>query len=271
MTRLARLFGTILLGMTGLTVVAPTPVHAQQPPPPSPKPPPDHPAIEPAALAILKAASQRLAGAHAMRFTAITTYESPARNGQPLYYATRSDVTMQRPDKLRVITPGDGPASDFFYDGHQMIAFDPRQDLAAVSPAPPTLQAAMKEAFEKAAVYFPFAEVLAPDPYANLAGGLTGAFVVGQSRLVGDTVTDMVALTTERVQAEVWIGVADGLPRMIRATYPSDPDLLRYEIRFSDWHLDPKVTAADFTDAQALKAPRMPFERPDTAVAEKAP
>ena len=221
-------------------------------------------------MAILKATGQRLATAHGMSFTALTTYQSPARNGQPLYYATRSDVTMERPDKLRVITPGDGPASDFFYDGHQMIAFAPREGLAAVSPAPPTLVEALRAAFEKAALYFPFAEVIVPDPYAQLSKGLTGAFVIGQSRLVGDTVTDMVALTTERVQAEVWIGVDDGLPRMIRATYPNDPDLLHYEIRFSDWHLNPKVTAADFTSAQALKAPRMPFERPDTNLAEKS-
>ena len=99
---------------------------AQQPLPPTPPPPPEHPAIEPQALAILKATSERLVAAHAMSFTAVTTYESPARNGQPLYYATRSDVTMQRPDKLRVITPGDGPASDFYYDGRQMMSRCPK-------------------------------------------------------------------------------------------------------------------------------------------------
>jgi hypothetical protein len=234
-------------------------------------PPPEHPAIEPAAVAMLKALSQRLAAAKSMSFTAVTTYESPARNGQPLYYSTRSDVTMQRPDKLRVITPGDGPASDFYYDGHQMIAYAPRENLVAVSDAPATVEAAIRAAYEKAAIFFPFAEVLAPDPAEKLIAGLTGAFVVGESAIVGDTITDIVAVTTDRVQAEIWIGAKDGLPRMIRATYPTDPEVQRYEIRFSDWHLNPKVAPADFTSPRALKAPRMPFQRPDMNPAEKQP
>jgi hypothetical protein len=70
---------------------------------------PDKPVLEPKAIAILKAASDRLAAARTMTFTAIVTYESPARTLQPLAYTTLSKVTLQRPDKLRVITPGDGP------------------------------------------------------------------------------------------------------------------------------------------------------------------
>jgi len=236
---------------------------AQQPRPPAEPPPPEHPAIEQAALERLKATSQRLAGARSMSFTAVTTYESPARNGQPLYYATLSQVAVQRPNKLRVITPGDGPASDFYYDGKTMIAYAPAANLVAVADAPATIEAAMKDAYDKAAIYFPFAELIVADPYKNLSDGLTSAFVVGQSHVVGDTVTDMVAIANANVQAEIWIGVNDGLPRMIRAVYPKDPTQARYEIQFSNWHLNPKTKDADFTSARALKAPRMNFARPD--------
>ena len=62
--------------------------------------------IEPKALDILKAACKALADAKTMSFTAVNTYEKAALNGQPLYYATRNQVTLQRPNKLRVITPG---------------------------------------------------------------------------------------------------------------------------------------------------------------------
>ena len=175
------------------------PVRAQQQRPPAEPPPPEHPAIEPAALEMLKATSRRLAGARSMSFTAVTTYESPARNGQPLYYATLSQVAVQRPSKLRVITPGDGPASDFYYDGKTMIAYAPAANLVAVADAPATIEAAMKEAYDKAAIYFPFAEVIVADPYKNLSEGLTSAFVVGQSHVVGDTVTDMVAIANANV------------------------------------------------------------------------
>jgi hypothetical protein len=236
---------------------------AQQAAPPAEPPPPAHPAIEQGALDRLKATSARLANARSLSFTAITTYESPARDDQPLYYSTLSQVTLRRPNKLRVITPGDGPPSDFYYDGKSFLAYSPAARLAAVAPAPPTLEAAMKEAYDKAAIYFPFSEVLVSDPYANLSEGLTSAFVVGQSHVVGDTVTDMVAIANERVQAEIWIGVDDGLPREIRAVYPADPARSRYEIQFSNWRVNPPTQDADFTSAAALKAGRMDFARPD--------
>jgi hypothetical protein len=237
--------------------------NAQQPQPPASPPPPEHPAIEQAALDMLKATSERLASAKSLSFTAVTTYESPARNGQPLYYTTLSQVTVQRPDKLRVITPGDGPASDFYVNGKSMIAYAPAADLVAVADAPPTIDGAIKEAYDKAAIYFPFSEVLVADPYKNLSAGLTSAFVIGQSHVVGDTVTDMVAITNGNVQAQIWIGINDGLPRMIRAVYPKDPTQSRYEIQFANWKLNAPTTDADFTSAQALKAPRMDFARPD--------
>jgi hypothetical protein len=256
-----------VLGMLGALELAPAQAQQQQPPP-GPQPP-SHPAIEPAALERLKATSQRLAGAKSMSFTAVTTYEAPARNGQPLYYSLLSAVEVQRPNKLRVTTPGDGPASDFYYDGKTMMAYAPAANLTAITDAPPTIDEAMKAAYEKAAIYFPFAEVLVPDPYKNLSEGLTSAFFVGQSHVVGDTITDIVAIANDNVQAEIWIGVDDGLPRMIRAIYPKDPTQSRYEIQFSNWHLNQPTKDADFTSAQAMKAPRMQFARPDAPVPAK--
>jgi hypothetical protein len=70
--------------------------------------------LEPHAVDILKQACARLAAARSMSFTAVVSYESPSRLGPPLVYSTRSEVTMQRPDKLKVVTLGDGPPSDFY-------------------------------------------------------------------------------------------------------------------------------------------------------------
>ena len=55
------------------------------------------------ALEILKAASSRLAAAQTVKFTAIEFFESSSRHGHPLSFTTKSEVTLQRPDKLRVM------------------------------------------------------------------------------------------------------------------------------------------------------------------------
>ena len=63
----------------------------QQPAPSSPAAAPDlkpRVEVEPAALALVKAMSDRLAAAKTMSFTATTSYESPDRTGEPLAYFT---------------------------------------------------------------------------------------------------------------------------------------------------------------------------------------
>jgi hypothetical protein len=49
---------------------------------------PKQPSIQPAALALLKAMSDKLAGAKKLSFTALGMFDVPAANGQPLFYAT---------------------------------------------------------------------------------------------------------------------------------------------------------------------------------------
>jgi hypothetical protein len=224
---------------------------------------PAKPVLEPKAIELLKASCARLAAAHTMSFTAEVTYESPSRMGFPLAYTTKSEVVMQRPDKLRVITLGDGPASEFYYDGKLMMAYAPAENLVAVAPAPPTIDQTMEVAYHAAAIYFPFDDVIVSDPYKDIADDLRMAFYIGQSKVVADTVTEMVAYDTGGVFVEVWIGVDDRLPRMLRAIYADDPLKLRHRLVLSNWQIDPNVSDDFFTSEKAKTAPHIKFARPD--------
>ncbi len=218
--------------------------------------------LEPKAMEILKAMSAKLAAAKAMSFTAVVTYESPSRLGPPLAYTTTSDVVMQRPDKLRVITPGDGPASEFYYDGKSMMAFAPAENLVAVAAAPPTIDATLKAAFDTAAIYFPFSDVVVADPYQGIAEGLKVAFYIGQSKVIGGVTTDMVAFVNDNVLVQAWIGAEDKLPRMLRAIYRDDPQHLRHQMELSNWKLDPVLAADVFTSSKAANAMKIAFAAP---------
>src|SRR5436190_10678593 len=151
------------------------------------------PSLEPKALDILRAASSRLAAARTMKFNAVHFYENPSRHGHPLAFTTKSEVTLERPDKLRVIMPGDGPASEFYYDGKKMMAYAPAENLVAVADAPPTIDAALEQAYHSTAIYFPFADWIVADPYKEMSEGMKLAYYIGQSKVVGGTTTDMVA------------------------------------------------------------------------------
>src|SRR5258705_13518188 len=218
---------------------------------------PSRPVLEPRAIELLKASCARLAAARSMTFTAEVTYESPSRAGFPLAYSTKSEVVMQPPDKLRVIPLGDGPASEFYYDGKMMMAYAPAENLVAIADAPPTIDAALQAAYESAAIYFPFADVMVADPYKDIADGLKHAFYVGQSSIVGGTTTDIVAYVTGDVFVQIWIGAADKLPRRVYAVYLTDRARLRHVLELSNWELDGPVPAAAFVSAKAASAHRI--------------
>jgi hypothetical protein len=218
----------------------------------------------------LMATSARLAAAHTLSFTAVEIFEHPSRHGHPLAYATKSDVTLQRPDKLRVLIAGDGPASEFYYDGKVMMAYAPAENLLAVADAPPTIDATLDAAYKLAGIYFPFTDLIVADPYKDMARGLKLAYYVGQSHVIGGTKTDIVAYIDNGVFLQVWIGAEDKLPRMVHATFLDDPERMRHHLELSNWQLDAPVSLNAFSASNAGTAKRMPFAHPHPEAAPKS-
>jgi len=257
---------SVLLG-AGVALAAPA---APKKAPETGGPPP----LETRATDILKASSAKLAAAKAMSFTAVVSYESSSRLGPPLVYSTKSEVTMQRPNKLKVVTLGDGPASEFYYDGKVMMAYAPAEDLVAVADAPATIDEALAAAYNSAAIYYPFEDVIVADPYKDIAAGpLTKAFYIGQSNVVGGVTTDMVAYVTGGVFVQAWIGADDKLPRRLYAVYLNDRARLRHVLELTKWELDGAVPADAFGSAKAAAAKRVNFAKPEgkpAAVAKPA-
>ncbi len=218
--------------------------------------------LEPRAMDLLKATSDRLATAKTLQFTAVAGYEYPSKLGPPILYSIRYDVVMQRPDKLRILIPGDGPASEFYVDGKQMTAYAPAENLAAFADAPPTVEGALLKAFTTAGIYVPFVDLLAADPYKALTEGVNLAFVVGPSAVIGGVKTDMVVWANDDVFLQTWIGSDDKLPRRIRAIFRKDPLGLRHQLDLTDWKLDAPVAQDFYVATKAQSAGRMPFKAP---------
>ena len=239
---------------------APTPVPRKRPTPkaaPAPRPTPEAQAVE-----ILKASCAKLAAAGSMSFTALGAYEVPSLWGPPLIYGRIYEVALQRPDKLAVLTVGDGPRTEFYDDGKVIMSFHPAENLVAVMDAPPSIDATLEKLYGVAGTYFPFTDVIVSDPWKDMSDGLTGAFYVGESMLVGGVATDVVAYETNGVFIQIWIGKDDRLPRMARAMYLDDPMQLRHSVMFSNWQLNPAVGPEKFTTTRASAADKIPFNHP---------
>ena len=223
------------------------------------------PAVKPACSSrdwILKAASDRLAAARAMRFTAVISYESPSRLGPPLVYTTTSEVTLQRPDKLRVITPGDGPASEFYYDGKMMMAFEPAANLVAVADAPPTIDAALQAAYDAAdllSVHRRDRCRSLPGARRRLAARLLHRPIPRRRRHDdghgGGCQQVGVRTDLDRGRRQAAAEGPRGVSRRSVAAAPRDGAL--------NWKLDATVPADAFASSSAGAATRISFTRPD--------
>ena len=220
------------------------------------------PVVEQRAMDLLKATSARLAAAKSMSFTAVVNEEYPSLYGPPIAYPVRYDVTMQRPDKLKVLQSGAGPASEFYYDSKTIMAYAPDANLVAVADAPPTIEDALRLARDRADIYYPFTDLLVADPYAALTDGVVLAFYIGLSGAVGGVPTEMLAWANKDVFLQIWIGAEDKLPRRLRAFYAADPLQLRHEMELSNWKLDGTMAAEDFTSAKAKAGQPMAFAKP---------
>ena len=224
--------------------------------------PPPRPTPETKAIDILKASCQKLADAKSMTFKARGAYEVPSLWGPPLIYGRIWEVALQRPDKLRVITIADGPRTEFYDDGKVMMSFHPAENLVAATEAPPTIDGALEKLYKVSGTYFPFTDIIVADPWGDMSKGLTGAFYVSESNLVGGVTTDVVAYEDDGVFIQIWIGKDDHLPRMSRAQFHDDPLQLRHSVEFTDWQLGASVAPEGFTTAAGASADKIAFNHP---------
>ena len=143
-----------------------------------------------------------------------------------------------------------------------MAAYAPAENLVAIADAPPTIDAALEAAYKGASIYYAFTDLIVADPYKDMKDDLKQAYYVGQSKVVGGTTTDIVAMIVGNVFLQVWIGADDKLPRLMRAIYLNDPLEQRYAVVLSDWKLDVDVPAGAFATEKTASATHIPFKSP---------
>src|SRR5215831_1066288 len=101
--------------------------------------------IDPLALKVLKALTDPIRDAKAFSFRTRGIREYLGSNGQIITYFTTSDITVGRPDKLRVDFKGRGKEVQLFYEGGQTVLYSPGPKLYAVIQSAKTLDGVLQE------------------------------------------------------------------------------------------------------------------------------
>ncbi|MFO1115645.1 MAG: DUF2092 domain-containing protein [Beijerinckiaceae bacterium] len=218
--------------------------------------------IQEPALALIKGMSDKLAKAKSMSFTVRRAFDELGAADQPLFYFVGSNVTIARPNRLKIVTTGDGPPSEVWFDGKELAVFMPKENMVAVMSAPADLDGALEAAYVKGGFYLPFVDFIVADPYKSITEKLTTAFVVGKSNQVGGTITDVVAIANPNFQAQIWIGANDRLPRLAIINPARTNEKPRSIIEFSNWKIDRVAASESFRSDKAAKARKIEFRAP---------
>lgn len=224
--------------------------------------------VEPAALELIRNMSKTLAAAKSLEFDSVVQAEFPSIDGIAVMYLTGAHIAMQRPNKFDVKVTGNGPDHEILYNGKQLFAFVPEKNTVAIIDSPDTIDATAAFAYEKAGMFFPGDDLILSDPFEHITRGITDAFVVGKTNLVGGVETNIVVMAGNDLQGQIWIGVKDNLPYMASWVYMGDKSRPRTTLTYKNWKLNTQISADSFDTSRFSKARVTEFSHPSAPAAK---
>ena len=206
----------------------------------------DAPAVDPAALRILKQTTDLLDGLQTFNVTTQSTIEELHPSGHRVDHDLAASVVVKRPNKLRAARTGKFMKQSFYYDGKTLTLYNPTENVYASQAAPETVEGMLNLARENVGILLPAADLVYRGAYPFMTRDLTLAVVVGKA-VIGGVTCDHLLFVRPGVDFQVW--VEDGArrwPRKYVVTETDTPERLSVSTVLSDWNDGPAVDDAQF-------------------------
>jgi hypothetical protein len=204
------------------------------------------PGVEPKADQILSEMSQYLGGLKEFTFHSEVTMEDTV-SGMQVDMCAESDISVHRPDGIRVTRKGDKGNQEAFYDGKYLTLFNGSKNFYAQSAVPSTIEPMLDFANEKLGMVFPLADLLFTNPHEVLSKNTDVGFYVGAHE-VGGVLCDHLAFSQPSgLEWQVWVEQgAMRVPRKLVIRRPEEPGAPRFQAVLSRWDKAPKIPADQF-------------------------
>jgi len=218
-------------------------------------------AIDPQADRMLKQMTNYLASLRSLRVVASSLDEVVTKSGQKVEIANESQVTVERPNRLRSEQLGPGHRMAFWYDGKTMTLYCQANNTYGTVPAPSKIDATIDHARSQYKVEAPGADLLYSRPYDVLTEQVRAGKFIGRETIDGVAVNHL-AFEGEEVDWQIWI--EDGpqpLPRRYEITSKTVTGQPEFSVRLSHWEPNVNVAASTFEfrpPAGATRAPSLP-------------
>ncbi len=226
-------------------------------------------ADEPNADQILQQMSAKLAAAQSFSFKAARDIDPALLAGSKERENADVVVSVQRPNKIAAHETSKQGERQLYADGQNLTLFDVQKNLYSIVPMQASIDGLVEEVEQKYGFTPPLAEIAMSDVYKDIHQKAQSVSYLGQTSEGGEA-CHRLALSGKVVNAELWIGVSDQLPKRLVATVNGRPGKPQVKLEFPDWNLAANLTDKDFAfvpPAEALKISMITIE--EAAAAQK--
>lgn len=234
-------FAIVMLALAGGQIVL-----SQEPATKEAKPSTPVKDIDPLALQVLKAATDRIHNAKAYSFHVIVSRENLGTNGQVITQFSASEFTVEQPNKLRVNFRGRGTEVQLLYNAGQTTLFTPESKLYNTFQGAATIDGALDN-LQKRDIFLPSSNFLESDPYKSLTKDLIQAYVIGRVEINGETVHQL-AFVEPHAEWQLWVtGGTEPTIKRLEVINKAQSYRPRTVVEFSDWNFNASPDPALFT------------------------
>jgi hypothetical protein len=185
---------------------------------------------------LLQQMSQKLAGAKNLSFKVARKLDAGLVEGRDIPENAQVEISVARPGKFRAKSNSQDNARQILFDGQNLSVYDETMKLYATVPAPGTIDEMVAKIDEKYGFTPPLAEFILSDPYQALSPRIKSKAYKGKETVDGVECHHL-SFGGEVADSELWIGVADLLPRKLVATFKDRDGSPQLQADFSDWNL----------------------------------
>lgn len=254
----------VLIGFALTAIYGANVALAQAPSSGSDEPVQAQPEMQPQAVDALNRLGQYLRSLHSFRIDADSVTDAILTTGQNVGFLHRTEMSVQRPDKVRVVVTGSRAPKGLVYDGHTFVLFNDTHNYYSKVPAPPTIRQLIADADEKYGVQLPLVDLFYWGEQSDDEKDLTSALFIGLDKVDGKWCNHY-AYQQPGLDWELWIqSGSHPLPCRFVITDTTQPSRPQHAVNYH-WTLNPAFDAATFTFHPGPNAKEIPLRPPETS------
>jgi len=216
-------------------------------------------AAAPAADQLLRQMSAKLAAARSFTFEANRVIDPVLVKGLNLPENAHLVLTVLRPNKIAAESTSKGEVRHFYADGQNLSLVDVTKNLYATVPMHTSIDGLVAELDQKYGFTPALAELALSDIYQDIRGKAQSVAYLGEGTDSGGSACHRLALPGKIMDAELWVGVSDQLPKRLITTLKNRPGKPQIKLDFSNWNLAAKTTDNNFAFVPSKGAVKVPM------------